>query len=255
MSKPKTPDEIQAMREGGAMLAQVLDLMESSAKPGITGKELALMAAKELKALGGKPAFLGVPGGRGVPDFPDVICISISEEVQHGVPKDRVIVDGDVINFDFGVLHKGLITDSGRTVGVGNITKDDKRLLSGTKEALMAGLGQVRAGAKVSSISAAIEDVLERHRLGIVLELVGHGVGHGLHEDPEIPNYRTKGSGDYILRENETIAIEPIATLGSGRINFHEDGWTIVSSDDTNSAQFEHTVLVTASGYEILTKA
>ena len=252
MSRPKTDSELQTMRESGRMLATVLNLMEDTACPGMTAKELANIAAKELNTLGGKPAFLGVDGGRGVPPFPDVICISINEEVQHGIPGDRVVKTGDVINFDFGVNYDGMITDAGRTVAIGDISTEAQRLLKGTKKALAAGLSQVKAGVQVYDISGAIEDVLREYSLGIVQELVGHGVGDLLHEDPEIPNYRTTGSR-YTLRENETVAIEPIATLGSGRIIFAPDKWTILSADKTLSAQFEHTVRVTKDGCEILT--
>ena len=252
MNRPKTDSELQLMRESGRMLATVLDLMESSTVPGITAKELATRAAEELKSLGGKPAFLGVSGGSGIPPFPDVICISTNEEVQHSIPSSRIINTGDVVNFDFGVDYKGMITDAGRTIGVGEISLDAQRLLKGTKKALYSGLKQVKAGASIYNISGAIEDVLREHKLGIVLELVGHGVGHALHEAPEIPNYRVRES-KYVLRENQTIAIEPIATLGSGRIEFASDQWTIISADNTLSAQFEHTVRVTKDGHEILT--
>lgn len=247
----KTYTEIQAMRESGAMLTAVLDLMVRNAVPGISGKELARMAANELKKLGGEPAFLGVKGMRGYQDFPDVICISIAEEVQHGIPSERVLAEGDAVNFDFGVKYKGMITDAGRTVAVGQAHKDVQRLIAGTKAALKAGLAQVKAGAIVEDISGAIEDVLEEHGLGIVLELVGHGVGHQLHESPEIPNYRINGK-EYILSAGETIAIEPIATLGTGEIYIDHDGWTILSADGTQASQHEHTVLVTDDGYEII---
>ncbi|MEM6997688.1 MAG: type I methionyl aminopeptidase [Patescibacteria group bacterium] len=252
MGRVKTRDDIAAMREGGAMLAQVLQLMKSTAAPGMTGIDLAQLATKELKSLGGEPAFLGVDGGPGVRPFPDVICISISEEVQHGIPSSRVIVDGDVINFDFGVKHKGLITDAGLTVGIGTISEDAKRLLEGTQAALRAGMDQLKEGASVFDVSGAIEDTLENYRLGIVLELVGHGVGDSLHEIPEIPNYRTRGR-QHIFKAGETVCIEPIATLGSGRIVFADDGWTILSADSTLSAQFEHTLLVKKDGCEPLT--
>ena len=253
MSRVKTPQEIQAMKEGGAMLATVLAKVKAAAVPGISGKELSAIAAQELKALGGEPAFLGVPGGPGVPDFPDVLCVSISEEVQHGLPSDRVLVDGDIVNFDFGVKWKGLITDSGLTVAVGNVDKDGQRLLQGTEQALWDGLAEIRDGAHIRDVSSAIEDTLEDYGLGIVLELVGHGVGDHLHEEPEIPNYRIRGY-DYVLKAGETIAVEPIATLGKGDIVFADDGWTILSKDGSYSAQFEHTVVVTETGYEILTQ-
>ena len=234
------------------MLATVLDLMVAKTEVGITGRELAGLARQELKALGGQPAFLGVESAWGSQPFPDVICISISEEVQHGIPSSRTIVDGDLVNFDFGVKYKGLITDSGRTIGVGSITTEARRLLDGVESALAAGLAQVRAGVDVSRISAAIEDVLLAHELGIVRDLVGHGVGHQLHEDPDIPNFRVDRP-PYILAAGQTIAVEPIASLGDGRIRLTDDGWTLVTDDQTLAAHCEHTVLVTPTGMEILT--
>lgn len=252
INQPKTPKEIEAMREGGRMLATVLELMVANTKPGITGKELSSLARKEIKSLGAEPAFLGVESIWGGPAFPDVICISISEEVQHGIPSDRVIVEGDLVNFDFGVKHKGLITDSGLTIGVGQVSPDAQRLLDGVKAALAAGLAEVKAGAEVSRISAAIEDVLLDHKLGIVRELVGHGVGHHLHEEPDIPNFRAK-QRPYVLSAGQTIAVEPIASLGDGRIQMTKDGWTLETVDQTLAAHCEHTVLVTDDGVEILT--
>lgn len=252
INQPKTPQEIEAMREGGRMLATVLKLMVDNTEPGITGKELARLARKEIEALGAEPAFLGVESIWGGPPFPDVICISISEEVQHGIPSERTIVEGDLVNFDFGVRHKGLITDSGLTIGVGKVSPDAQRLLDGVKAALAAGLAEVRAGVDVGRISAAIEDVLLDHKLGIVRELVGHGVGHHLHEEPDIPNFRAK-QRPYILSANQTIAVEPIASLGDGRIQMTKDGWTLETVDQTLAAHCEHTVLVTPDGVEILT--
>ena len=251
-NQPKTPSEITAMREGGRMLATVLDLMVAKTEVGITGQELADLARREIKSLGAEPAFLGVENPWGGKSFPDVICISISEEVQHGVPSSRAIVEGDLVNFDFGVRHRGLITDAGRTIGVGRVTSEAQRLLDGVEAALAAGLAQVKAGVDVGQISAAIEDVLVGHRLGIVCDLVGHGVGHNLHEDPSIPNFRSD-QPPYVLSANQTIAVEPIASLGSGQIRLAADGWTFVTVDQTLAAHCEHTVLVTPAGAEILT--
>ena len=240
------------MREGGRMLAEVLALLVARAEPGMQSKHLADLAARELKSLGGEPAFLGVKASSGGQPFPDVVCISVSEEVQHGIPSDRILIEGDVVNFDFGVRYRGLITDAGLTVPVGEVSDDARRLLEETRRALYAGLKVVKAGANVRHISAAIEDVLRAASLGIVYELVGHGVGHHLHEEPEIPNYRS-AAPDYILAENQTIAVEPIATLGSGAIRLSSDRWTLLSADDTLAAHFEHTVCVTKNGCEILT--
>lgn len=249
----KSPAEIEAMREGGRMLATVLELMRQECAAGKTPLEMSRLAAEELKRLGGEPAFLGYPGRRS--RFPDIICISVNDCVQHCIPDDRPFADGDVVNFDFGVRYKGMVTDAGLTVCVGDqTTPDTARLIKGTEQALHDGLKMVRHGNHVGDISAAIERTLRKHRLGIVRELVGHGVGYELHEeDPEIPNYGKAGTGPQ-LRAGMTIAIEPITTLGSPAIAEDRDGWTLRTVDGSWSAQFEHTVLVTSSGCEILTQ-
>lgn len=237
------------MREGGRMLAGVLEHLKRTVTSGMTPQGASKIAAAELERLGGKPAFKGFEG------FPDIICISNNNEVQHSIPSDVPFKDGDIVNFDFGVLHKGMVTDGGLTVCIGG--KPDKagaRLLEGTERALYAGIEQVRDGVRVGDISAAIENVLVSYDLGIVRELVGHGVGHELHESPEIPNYGRAGTGP-ALKAGMTIAIEPITTLGDYRIFQAHDGWTLLTVDGSRSAQFEHTVLVTESGYEILTQA
>lgn len=242
----KTEAEIANMRISGKMLATVLDVLQRSIAPGMTAKEVALLAAQELKGLGGKPAFLGYQG------FPDVICISTNDEVQHTIPRERILHAGDVVNLDFGVTYNGMITDGGITIPVGgSCSKEARRLLDGTKLALDTAVSLVGPGVRVGEISQAIEKVLKAHKLGIVRELVGHGVGHFLHEDPEIPNYYVGKGAE--LKPGMTIAIEPITTLGSPAIMFDRDGWTIKSKDGTWAAQFEHTVLVTNSGVEVLT--
>jgi methionyl aminopeptidase len=243
----KTDSEIEAMRESGRMLATVLDLLRREARSGMTPKDASMLARKELKAIGGEPAFLGYYG------FPDIICISVNEQVQHSIPGDRPFNSGDIVNFDFGVRYKNMITDAGITVCIDDaLTADTKRLLQGTERALYDGLSVVKAGVHVGDISATIERTLRKHKLGIVRELVGHGVGYELHEDPEIPNYGRAGTGP-ILKAGMTIAIEPITTLGSPAIVEAPDHWTLFTVDGTWAAQFEHTVLVTSKGCEILT--
>ena len=244
----KTPAEIDAMRESGAILAKILKILISKAKPGLTPKDLAKIAAVELKSLGGDSVFLGYEG------YPDVICISVNDQVQHAVPNLIPLQNGDIVNFDFGVRYKGMITDAGVTIAVGGkpLNKDDARLLNGTQLARDTAIENLKAGMRVGDISAIIETVLKNHKLGIVRELVGHGVGHQLHEDPEIPNYGKSGTGP-VLQAGMTIAIEPITTLGSPDIYIEKDGWTIRTWDGTNSAQFEHTVLILENGSEILT--
>ncbi len=238
------------MRESGRMLATVLQLIKRKVRAGMTPKDVSTLATHELERLGGKAPFKGFEG------YPDIICISTNNEVQHSIPNDHVFVDGDIVNFDFGVSYNGMVTDSGISLSIGGLDKADKagrRLLEGTERALYAGINQVREGARVGDISAAIQKVLESYELGIVRELVGHGVGHELHEDPEIPNYGRAGTGP-VLKAGMTIAIEPITTLGSPRIFQAHDGWTLLTQDGSRSAQFEHTVLVTKNGYEILTQ-
>jgi methionyl aminopeptidase len=247
-STVKTESEITALRESGRMLATVLELMRREARSGLSPKDMSSLAKQELKRLGGEPAFLGFYG------YPDIICISVNDQVQHSIPDDRPFEPGDIVNFDFGVTYKGMVTDAGITVCIDNqTTPDTARLLKATEKALADGLAAVHAGCHVGDISAAIERTLRKNRLGIVRELVGHGVGHELHEDPEIPNYGRAGTGP-VLKAGMTIAVEPITTLGSPAIYEEKNGWTLRTQDGSYAAQFEHTVLVTASGCEILTK-
>jgi len=247
----KTAEEIEAMRHGGRMLARILRLMRERSAPGMTPKEMSAVAKAELERLGGEPTFLGVPGP---PPYPDIICISVNDQVQHSIPSNDPFRTGDIVNFDFGVTYKGMVTDGGISVCIGNQpTPDTARLLKGTERALEAALQVVRAGVRVGDVSAVVERTLRKYQLGIVRELVGHGVGYALHEDPEIPNYGRPGTGP-VLKAGMTIAIEPITTLGSPAIFQGRDGWSLLTVDGSYSAQFEHTVLVTNTGCEILTK-
>lgn len=243
----KTAEEIAAMRRSGKMLATVLQLLAKKTKAGLTPKDMSALAEQELQKLGGEPAFKNYHG------FPDIICISVNDQVQHTIPDVRAFQAGDVINYDFGVRYKGMITDAGITVCIGKPSEAVTRLITGTQAALAAGIAEVRDGCKVGDISAAIEAVLKKHRLSIVRDLVGHGVGHDLHEEPNIPNYGKAGTGA-TLKAGMTIAIEPITTLGAETIMGDVDGWTLWTTDRSLSAQFEHTVLVTKNGAEILTQ-
>ncbi len=245
-TKIKTDEEIESMRSGGKMLATVLSLMEENTKAGATPKDLSAIADKELKALGGDPAFYNYQG------FPDVICISVNEEVVHGIPNEIELMNGDLISYDFGVLYKGMITDSATTVIVGEVEEEVRKLVSTTKDSMHAGINILKDNVNAGDIGAAIEKVLSEGGLGIVRDLVGHGVGHELHEDPNIPNYGRKGTGD-LLKAGMTIAIEPMATLGGDKVTIADDGWTVVTADRSLSAHFEHTVLITENGFEILT--
>ena len=245
----KTASEIDAMRIGGRMLASVLEVMRRRLEPGMSTKQLADVAASELKALGGEPSILGYQG------FPDVICISINDQVVHGIPSPRRIVqEGDVVGFDFCVTYKGLICDAEFSVIAGRPKQRGHiELVKNTKEALAIGIATVHDQVRTGDIGAAIETFLKRHRYGIVHDLVGHGVGHHMHEDPNIPNYGRPNSGPW-LQAGMTIAIEPMVTLGTDNVSVADDGWTIMTTDGSWAAHFEHTVLITQQGAEILTK-
>jgi methionyl aminopeptidase len=246
----KTDAEIQAMRESGRILADILDMLQTKVDVGMTGFDIDQMAKAELKALGAEAPFLGY----GDPPFPGVICISMNDEVEHGTPRDIALKEGDILSLDFGVLYKGMISDSGRTFAIGDIPSKTQKLLDTTEAALYAGIDSVRDGVKVGDISAAVEAVLKKGKYGIIRDLVGHGVGHELHEDPNIPNYGTAGRGP-VLRAGMTICIEPMASLGDWRLAMDPDGWTIRMADGSLSAHFEHTLLITDKGCEIMTES
>jgi methionyl aminopeptidase len=234
------------MRESGQMLATVLKQIKHIVESGMSGRDIAKHAARELKSMGGKASFLGYQG------FPDVICISVNDEVVHGIPNSTPFKDGDILSFDFGVTYRGMITDSAFSMCLGKATKTQQRLLKNTERSMYAGIDQLKDGVKVGDIAAAVQRVLEAADLGIVRELVGHGVGHYVHEDPNIPNYGVSGTGQ-VLKAGMTIAIEPMATLGDYAIRLDADGWTIRTVDSSLAAHFEHTILITDNSYDILT--
>lgn len=248
-TKVKTLAEIDAMRESGRMLATVLQVLQKKISAEQSTKQLADIAAKELKALGGVPAFLGYHG------FPDVICISVNDEVVHGIPRDDLILqEGDVVGLDFGVKYRGMITDSAVSVIVGKPKNQQHvKLLKVTEDSLQAGIMEVKNGVRTEDIGFAVQQVLDAHKYGIIRDLVGHGVGHHVHEEPNVPNYGRKGHGER-LEAGMTIAIEPMATLGDFRVVVDPDGWTIRTVDNSIAAHFEHTVLITQDGAEILTQ-
>lgn len=246
-NKVKTPAEIKAMRDSGRILAAVLDVLRHFIKPGMTTMDLEMKAREELQHLGGYPAFLGYQS------YPAVLCVSVNDEVVHGIPGQRVIEEGDIVGMDFGVVINGMITDGAISVIVGKPqSAADKKLVTTTEKALMAAIAQVKNGAHVGDLAAAAQDVMEKAGLGIVRDLVGHGVGHELHEEPNIPNYGSRGSGP-MLKTGMTIAIEPMATLGKYDVFIAPDRWTVKTRDGSKAAHFEHTVLVTEKGAEILT--
>jgi len=248
-TRVKSPAEIEAMRKAGKMLGQTLQTVKASAKPGMSTKDLANVAKAEVERLGGKPSFLGYQG------FPDVICISVNDEVVHGIPReDHITYERDIICIDFGVTIDNMITDAAISFILGQGSSENQELVKTTEEALMAGIDVIKDGVRVGDIASAVQKVLNRKGYGIVRDLVGHGVGHHVHEDPNIPNYGFAGSGP-VLKAGMTIAIEPMATLGGYDVSIDKDNWTIRTKDHSLAAHFEHTVLITDRGYEILTEA
>lgn len=245
-TKVKTEQEIKNLRESGKIVATVLSHLASQVTVGQTTKQLSDIAAKQIKQLGGDAVLLGYNG------FPDVICISLNDEVVHGIPGKEIIQDGDLVSFDLCIGYRGMITDAALTVVAGESSGAKRKLLKGTEEALMAGISVVKNGVKTGDIGAAVEKVMTQHGFGIVRDLVGHGVGHGVHEEPDVPNYGSAGTGNK-LSTGMTIAIEPMSTLGGERVVLDRDGWTIKTYDKSLSAHFEHTVLILEDSAEILT--
>lgn len=250
ITQVKTASEIKAMRVSGQMLANVLEVLRSKLEPGMSTMDLSKIAEKELEALGGEPAFKGYQG------FPEVLCVSVNDEVVHGIPRDdKIIREGDIVGLDFGVKYQGMITDSAISVIAGK-PKQKKHidLVKDTEIALSAGIQAVHDGVRTGDIGFAVESSLKHRKYGIVRDLVGHGVGHEVHEDPNIPNYGRANTGPWLV-EGMTIAIEPMVTLGSHDVYIADDHWTILTKDGSWSAHFEHTVLITKDGAEILTVA
>lgn len=237
------------MRESGRMLATVLQALKPKVVPGISTQELNDIAARELQKLGGEPAFKGYQG------FPAVICISVNEQIVHGLPnKEKFIQDGDIVGLDFGVKYKGMITDSAISVIAGTPKHQSHvELLKRTEESMHRGISVVQDRVRTGDIGEAIERYLKQFNYGIVRDMVGHGVGHQVHEDPNIPNYGRAGTGPW-LSKGMTIAIEPMVTLGGEAVVLAPDGWTILTRDGSWSAHFEHTVLIAENGSEIITQ-
>lgn len=243
----KSKDELATMRRAGAVVADILQLLKSTVKPGMTTGEIDSICRAELKKRDAKPAFLNYHG------FPGVICISINSEVVHGIPRDsRKLAAGDIVGLDFGCVIDGWYADSAITVGVGEISADAQRLIDTTRESLEKGIAAVKAGARIGDIGAAVQSHAEAAGYSVVREFVGHGIGRALHEEPPIPNYGKAGAGAR-LKAGMTIAIEPMVNMGGPEVATLGDGWTAVTKDGKLSAHFEHTVAVTESGAEILT--
>jgi methionyl aminopeptidase len=244
----KSRDEIGIMRDSGRILAETLQLVLERVRPGVIEKELDEIARREFKKRRVTPTFLGYSQ----PPFPATICVSINDEIVHGIPGNREIMDGDIVSIDIGCTHKGFVADMAVTVGAGTVDPEAQRLIDATREALQRGIAAARGGSRVGEIGAAIQTYVEGEGFSVVREYVGHGVGRNMHEDPQIPNYGSPDSGG-VLRPGMVIAIEPMVNLGDWRTRRDADNWTVRTLDGSLSAHFEHTLAITGSEAQVLT--
>jgi methionyl aminopeptidase len=246
MIEYKSEKEVELMRESGRITAQTLDLLAEAAKPGVSTLELDRLAEDFIRKQGAVPAFKGYKG------FPRTVCISVNNEVVHGIPGNRKLKEGDIVGLDMGVIWKGWYSDSARTVAVGAIENGTRRLLDVTRDALHKGIERCVAGNHLSDIGSAVQTHVEAHGFSVVRDLVGHGIGRALHEEPQVPNFGKAGHG-VKLRPGLVIAIEPMVNAGDFKVALLPDKWTIVTEDGSLSAHFEHTIAITRNGPRILT--
>ena len=247
----KTKEEIELMRESALMVSRTLAIVAREVKPGVTPSFLDKLAEEFIRDNGGVPAFKGYKGHNGAPDFPATLCMSINEAVVHGIPTSVPLKEGDIISVDCGVKKNGFYGDHAYTFAVGNIKPEVQKLIDVTKECLYLGIEKMISGNRIGDISYAIQQHAEKNGYGVVRELVGHGLGKSLHEEPEVPNYGKRGSGPKIT-EGMVLAIEPMINMGTKNIKQLKDGWTIITADSKPSAHFEHDVAVVNGKPEIL---
>ena len=243
----KSLDELESMRHAGAIVGATLVVLKEAVAPGMTTRELDVVASREIKRLGGKPAFKGYRG------FPATICASVNNEIVHGIPGERVIEEGDLVKMDVGAIVDGFIGDAAVTVGAGETSGEARALIEVTRRSLEKGIEAAKDGARVGDIGAAVQSYAEGLGCSVVREYVGHGVGRFLHEEPQIPNYGPAGKGT-LLRTGMTIAIEPMVNIGGWQTRLLDDQWTVVTADGTLSAHFEHTIAITDGEAEVLTR-
>ena len=242
----KSKNEIELMKKAGYLVSLTHKYLKPFIKPGITTKELDKLAEDFIKENGGVPSCKGYQG------FPASLCISVNDEVVHGIPGERVLKNGDIVTVDMVIGYHGYQGDAAWTYAVGSINDKKKYLMEHTEKALYEGIKQVKPGNRIGDISEAVETYAKKHNLGVVKELVGHGIGTSMHEEPDVPNYGKKGTGPK-LKPGMVICIEPMLNLGTPNVGILDDDWTIVTEDGCPSAHYEHTVLVTEDGCEILT--
>ncbi len=250
--QPKNPTDLAILVEGGRRLSGVIKALVDAAKPGVRTKDLDGLARRLIAELGVEPAFLNYQPADARRPFPAALCVSVNDEVVHGIPGDRELLDGDLVSLDLGLRHEGLYTDMAVTISIGEPTRPARRLLKATREALSAGIRAARPGATAGDVGAAVQAVARRYGFGLVRELGGHGVGYAVHEPPLIPNYGRPGQGPR-LTPDLVIAIEPMLVLGDEAVDWAADGYTVRTKDGGLAAHFEHTVWVSPDGPKILT--
>jgi methionyl aminopeptidase len=243
----KSPEEIETIRAAGKILHDCLAYVRKAVEPKVRTRDLDALAEEFIRSHDATPSFKGYGG------FPGSLCISVNEEVVHGIPNGYKVKNGDILSIDCGVTYRGLIADSATTVAVGDLSDEHQRLLRVTEESLYLGIAQAVIGNHVVDIARAIQEHVENAGFSVVRELVGHGVGFFVHEEPQVPNFVTKGHNGAQLTEGLVIAIEPMVNLGTYAVNRKKDGWTIVTADKMPSAHFEHTIAITKNGPDILT--
>lgn len=248
----KTPAEIAVMRRASQIVAEILAELAVAARPGVMTEELDQLAEQLTFKKGAKPAFKGYKPGGVV--YPKTLCVSVNNEIVHGIPSSRKLKSGDIVGLDFGVVYEGFFGDSARTVAVGEVPERVQKLLRVTRESLYAGIAQARAGNRISDIAHAVQDTVERAGFSVVTDFAGHGIGRRLHEDPQVPNYFRAGMPNPRLREGMALAIEPMVNEGSPDLEILSDGWTAVTADGKLSAHFEHSIAITSNGPEILSE-
>jgi len=257
MSMKKTKEEISIMKEGGAILSSALQKAIDAAKQGISLRELDQIAEAEIRRQDAEPSFLGYRTRSSDVGFPSTVCLSVNDEVVHGSgARDYILKNGDLLGLDIGCWYKGLCTDMAATIPVGgheSISKEKKQLLHVTRDAMMAGIEAIKVGGTILDMSKAIEGYVKPYGYGIVRALVGHGVGHHVHEDPHVPNFVSHDFPVVAIQEGMCLAVEPMVTLGGWEVETADDGWTIVTKDRSLAAHFELTIAVTKEGFEILT--
>jgi methionyl aminopeptidase len=237
-----------AMRQAGRVVAIVLEILSGVIRPGMETKELDVIAGRELEKLGAKPSFKGYHG------FPANLCVSVNDEIVHGIPGERVLKEGDIVSLDFGSIYDGFQGDAAVTVSVGEVKPEAKRLMETTENALEAGIAKAYAGARLGDISAAVQRCAESGGYSVIREYTGHGIGRQMHEEPQIPNFGQPGTGP-VLKKGMVLALEPMVSMGDWRTRLGGDHWTVSTADGSLSAHFEHTIAITDVEAEVLTVA